>query len=103
MMAVQPVCAASVQNPPLGAPGVPRDRAHRELALDDGPEGDHRRCGARQCQHLARGTVPRAAQLGQPGPRQRRRLAIATAVLPRAARDAERAGAVPRVQILRVG
>eukprot|EP00964_Phaeocystis_antarctica_P016077 scaffold8898_cov64-Phaeocystis_antarctica.AAC.3 len=72
MMAVHPVCAASVQNPPLGAPGVPRDRAHRELALNDGPEGDHRRCGARQCQHLARGTVSLAAQLGQPGPRQRR-------------------------------
>eukprot|EP00964_Phaeocystis_antarctica_P018722 scaffold10332_cov69-Phaeocystis_antarctica.AAC.1 len=102
-MAVQPVCAASLQNPPLCAPGVPRDRAHRELALNDGTEGDHRRCGARQCQHLAYGTVPRAARLGQPGPRQRRRLAIATAVLPRAARDVERAGAVPRVQVPGVG
>eukprot|EP00964_Phaeocystis_antarctica_P000334 scaffold176_cov103-Phaeocystis_antarctica.AAC.1 len=66
-----------------GVHGVPRDRAHRELALNDGPEGDHRRCGAGQCQHLARGTVPRAPQLGQPGPRQRRRHAVATAVLPR--------------------
>eukprot|EP00964_Phaeocystis_antarctica_P023809 scaffold13320_cov90-Phaeocystis_antarctica.AAC.1 len=91
MMAVEPVCAqtsanaATVQNPPLGAPGVPSDRADRELALNDGPEGDHRRCGARQCQHRARGTVPRAARLGQPGPRQRRRHAIATAIqaLPR--------------------
>eukprot|EP00964_Phaeocystis_antarctica_P076831 scaffold47558_cov71-Phaeocystis_antarctica.AAC.6 len=63
-MAVSPVCALSVQDPKLGAPGVPRDRAHRERALNDGPEGDHRRCGARQCQHLACGTVPRAAQLG---------------------------------------
>eukprot|EP00964_Phaeocystis_antarctica_P111184 scaffold75493_cov64-Phaeocystis_antarctica.AAC.1 len=99
-MAVQPVCV-SVQDPLLGAPGVPRDRAHRELALDDGPEGDHRQCGARQCQHLARGTVPRAARLGQPGTRQRCRLAIATAILPRAARDVEGAGAVPRVQVPR--
>eukprot|EP00964_Phaeocystis_antarctica_P058421 scaffold34653_cov76-Phaeocystis_antarctica.AAC.3 len=51
-VAVHPVCVSG-QNPLLGAPGVPRDRAHRELALNDGPEGDHRRCGARQCQHLA--------------------------------------------------
>eukprot|EP00964_Phaeocystis_antarctica_P002285 scaffold1190_cov65-Phaeocystis_antarctica.AAC.4 len=103
MMAVQPGKAVSVQDPPLDAAGVPRDRAHRERALDDGSEGDHRRCGARQCQHLACGTVSLAAQLGQPGPRQRRRLAIATAILPRAARDVERAGAVPRVQVHRVG
>eukprot|EP00964_Phaeocystis_antarctica_P087024 scaffold55151_cov64-Phaeocystis_antarctica.AAC.1 len=85
-VAVQPVCVCR-QDRPLGVPGVPRDRAHGELALNDGPEGDHRRCGARQCQHLACGTVSRAAQLGQPGARQRRRHAVATAVLPRAARD----------------
>eukprot|EP00964_Phaeocystis_antarctica_P112876 scaffold76994_cov66-Phaeocystis_antarctica.AAC.2 len=54
----------SLQDHIFGAPGVPRDRAHRERALNDGPEGDHRRCGARQCQHLARGTVSRAARLG---------------------------------------
>ena len=42
-MAVQPVCAVSVQNPLLADPGVPRNRAHCELALDDGPKGDLRR------------------------------------------------------------
>eukprot|EP00964_Phaeocystis_antarctica_P074254 scaffold45614_cov69-Phaeocystis_antarctica.AAC.2 len=101
-MAMQPV-SVSLQDQPLGAPGVPRDRAHRELALNDVPEGDHRRCGASQCQHLARGTVPRAARLGQPGPRKRRRVVIATAIPPRAAVDVETAGAVPRVQALRIG
>merc|ERR1719424_1436400 len=102
-MAVQPVLGASVQNPTLGTPGVPRDRAHRELALDDGPEGDRRRRVAGECEHLARGTVPRAARLDQPRSGQRRRVAIATTVLPRVARDVEPAGAVPRVQVSRVG
>merc|ERR1719424_106459 len=102
-MAVQPVLGAALQNPGLRAPGVPRDRAQGELALDDGPEGDRRRRGAGECEHLARGTVPRAARLRQPRSGQRRRVAIASAVLPRAARDVEPTGAVPRVQVPRVG
>ena len=39
MMAVQPVKFVSGQNPLLRGPGVPRERAHGELALDDGPGG----------------------------------------------------------------
>ena len=103
MMAVEPVCTAAVQDSPLCAPRVPRDRADCELGLDDGPEGDHGRRGAGQRQHLAWGKVSGAAQLGQSGARQRRGVAVAAAILPRAARNVERAGAVPRVQVRRIG
>ena len=103
MMAVQPVCAAAVQNLVLRGPSVPRGRANGKVARDDGPKVYHRGCGAGKRKHLVCGAVSRDVRLAKPEARQRRRVSIAAAVLPLAARKAERAGAVPRGQVLGVG